>query len=392
MSRFLSTIQPVPAGFEHFRPSKRNLQARPVVVYLDDTAPLAEVVPAWQARMQGIVCVPGAHWSTRQLAPLLWQMSVPAAQQDTLATLALPLLECIDQAVGEHQRLVTVDDRVKRQQLELETLRQDYQRVTSRLQQQVADLSQAEARVRETNEALEQRVAQRTAELEQVNRELESFSYSVSHDLRAPLRAIVGFAQSLEEDIAARLDPLELQMLQRILANGFRMNQLIDDLLALSRATQQNLSRTGLDLSAMIGDIATRLLANAVKPVSVAIMPDLHANGDARLVNVLLENLLGNAIKFSREVAQPHIAFAAEQRDGETVFYLRDNGAGFDMQWSSRLFVAFQRLHKETEFEGTGIGLATVKRVILRHGGRVWAESEPGHGATFYFTLPDPAG
>lgn len=390
MNRFLSIAPTAPPGFELVEPSKRNLLARPVVVYLSDTAALAKVIPAWQTRMQGVICLSSDSWQCRQLGHLLWQLSVPPAQLGALTILAQPLLDCIDQAIGEHQMLVAADDHAKRQQLDLETLRQDYHRVTGRLQKQVQDLSQAEAAVREMNEALEQRVAQRTAELEQVNRELESFSYSVSHDLRAPLRAIVGFAQSLQEDLNPKLDSLELQMLQRILANGFRMNQLIDDLLALSRATQQNLSRTELDLSTMAGDIAARLLANASKPVTVAIMPGLRASGDARLVAVLLENLLGNAIKFSREVARPQITFAAEQHDGETVFYLRDNGAGFDMQWAHRLFTAFQRLHKETEFEGTGIGLATVKRVVLRHGGRVWAEAEPGKGATFYFTLPDP--
>lgn len=392
MNRFLSAIQPAPAGFGHGELSKRALLARPVVVYLTDVAALAAVLPAWESRMQGAICLPGNHWQSRRIGSWLWLLEVPPDQLDALTRLTQPLLDCIDQAADNHATLATTQDHNQRQQFDLETLRQDYQRVTSRLQQQVHDLSQAEAAVRETNERLEQRVAQRTAELEQLNRELESFSYSVSHDLRAPLRAIVGFAQSLQEDLGPKLDSLALQMLQRILSNGFRMNQLIDDLLALSRATQQTLSRTTLDLSGMVSDIADRLQANASKPVTVAIMPALQANGDARLVAVLLENLLGNAIKFSREVEHPQITFAAEQRDGETVFCLCDNGAGFDMQWAHRLFAPFQRLHKDTEFEGTGIGLATVKRVVLRHGCRVWANAEPGKGARFCFTLPDPAG
>lgn len=385
--RFVST-QPAPPGFVAFAPSKRTLLARPLVVYVGAISELANVLPDYVQRMQGVICLLGEQLEFQPLSAQLWRVQLPPEMLPTLQVVTQPLLVSIEHNVEMHERLVAAEHQVSRQQFELETLRQDYHRATTRLQQQLSDISQAEAAVRHSNEQLEQRVVQRTAQLEQLNRELESFSYSVSHDLRAPLRAIVGFTQNLQEDIGDKLDPLEQQMLRRILANGFRMNQLIDDLLTLARATQQPLQLSQLDLSRMALDIFERLCSGEACHATLQVQPGLHARGDARLISVVLENLLNNAIKFSRNRSDPQIRLTATENQGETVYQLQDNGAGFDMAWVNKLFNAFQRLHKETEFEGTGIGLATVKRVIVRHGGRIWADAAPDQGASFYFTLP----
>jgi PAS domain S-box-containing protein len=249
-------------------------------------------------------------------------------------------------------------------------------------------VEQQAAEIAALNAGLEQRVAERTAELEASNKELESFCYSVSHDLRAPLRSIDGFSIALLEDYADKLDEEGQDNLQRIRANSQRMGQLIDDLLNLSRLTRQEMSREPVDLSAM----AERLLAelrerDPGRAVTVAVEPGLSADADPRLMQVALGNLLSNAWKFTSRRAGASIQFGANSGNGPTVFYVRDNGAGFDMAYVDKLFGAFQRLHAATEFEGTGIGLATVQRVVRRHGGRVWADAAPDQGATFYFTL-----
>ena len=220
------------------------------------------------------------------------------------------------------------------------------------------------------------------------NKELETFSYSVSHDLRAPLRSIDGFSQALLEDCGANLDEQGRGYLQRIRANSQRMAQLIDDLLNLSRMTRCNIQREPVDLSALTHAIVGELWNTApTRPVDIVIAPGLIATGDARLLRVVLENLIGNAWKFTRKRSRARIEFGATVADSTPAYFVRDDGAGFDMAYAGKLFGAFQRLHDATEFEGTGIGLATVQRVVHKHGGRVWAESELERGATFYFTL-----
>ena len=237
-------------------------------------------------------------------------------------------------------------------------------------------------------QSLERRVAERTAQLANSNAELEAFSYSVSHDLRAPLRSIEGFSQALVEDYDAALDEQGRDYLQRVRNGAARMSELIDDLLALSRVSRSTMNREPVDLSALVTGVAQTLQERAPqRPVSIEIAPGLLAEGDARLLQIALENLLGNAWKFTRQQPQPRIEFGAMAQNGATVYFVRDNGAGFDMAHAGKLFGAFERLHADTDFEGTGIGLATVRRVIQRHGGKVWAEGEPGLGATFYFTL-----
>ena len=234
----------------------------------------------------------------------------------------------------------------------------------------------------------EQQLLQRSAELEAANKELESFSYSVSHDLRAPLRGIDGFSQALEEDYAAHLDANARNYLGRIRAGTQRMAMLIDDLLNLARVTRAEMHRETVDLTKMASDIARDLQrAEPNRQIALKIDDSLTANGDHRLVRVALQNLLDNAWKFTAKRADTRIELSALGSNGRRVYFVRDNGAGFDQAYAARLFGAFQRLHSMEEFPGTGIGLATVQRIIHRHGGKVWAEGAVNHGATVYFTL-----
>lgn len=236
---------------------------------------------------------------------------------------------------------------------------------------------------------LEQRMAERTSELEAANKELEAFSYSVSHDLRAPLRSIDGFGQALLEDCADRLDDQGRRYLERIRGATQRMGQLIDDLLRLSRATRVAMRREPVDLTHLARAVLAELhKAEPDRKVTSRIQDGIVADGDARLLRIVLENLLGNAWKFTRRAEDARIEMGAfRDSTGMRSFWVRDNGVGFDARYADKLFGAFQRLHAPAEFPGTGIGLATVQRIIHRHGGRVWAESEEGKGATFYFTL-----
>ena len=236
---------------------------------------------------------------------------------------------------------------------------------------------------------LERQVAERTAELAAANRELEAFSYSVSHDLRAPLRSIDGFSQAVLEDYADRLDDQGRDYLGRVRAATQHMGHLIDDLIKLARVARAEIKREVVDLSALAGEVLAALRKSEPgREVECRIEPGLTAKGDARLLRVVLDNLLGNAWKFTGRQPQPRIEFCATRgTDGEPAFFVRDNGAGFDMTYAGKLFGAFQRLHTLSEFPGTGVGLATVQRIVHRHGGRVWAEGAVGKGATFYFTL-----
>jgi signal transduction histidine kinase len=237
-------------------------------------------------------------------------------------------------------------------------------------------------------DSLELTVTERTRQLEAANRELEAFSYSVSHDLRAPLRSMEGFSQALIEDYAGQLDATAHDYLSRIKAANQRANGLIDGMLQLSRLTRNPLTLTVVDLSGLAQEVAAELGQTAPeRQVAWVIAPNLKMLGDAKLLRIMLANLLNNAWKFTRHTPRPQIEVGQVVIEGRPCFFVRDNGDGFDMRHSHRLFGAFQRLHATTEFEGSGIGLATVQRVINRHGGRVWAEGEKGRGATFYFSL-----
>lgn len=250
---------------------------------------------------------------------------------------------------------------------------------------EVAERQQAQEQAQALNQGLRQAVF----ELKAVNHELESFSYSVSHDLRAPLRSVDGFSQALLEDCSEQLDASGQNYLQRIRAATQRMGNLIDDLLTLSRVIRSDVRIESVNLSRLASHICAELQRTQLdRQIEFVIKPGLLASGDERLLQVVLENLLNNAVKFTSKHSQARIELGTiVQEDGSLVYFVRDDGVGFDMNYASKLFSPFQRLHGMQEFQGNGIGLATVQRVIRRHGGRVWAESAVESGATFYFTL-----
>lgn len=247
------------------------------------------------------------------------------------------------------------------------------------------------AKVAQGRTDLELRVELRTAELRAANRELEAFSYSVSHDLRAPLRAIAGFVQILEEDHAEKFDTEARRALDRVKVNARRMGQLIDDLLAFSQIGRSTMLRQSVDLTAIARAVAEEAIAAADKPIELTIEPLPLGYGESALLNQVFVNLVSNAVKFTARVSSPAITIGSKPDNGEVVYYVRDNGVGFDDRYAEKLFGVFQRLHRPDEFEGTGVGLAIVHRIISRHGGRVWAEGRMSAGATFYFTLPLPS-
>jgi light-regulated signal transduction histidine kinase (bacteriophytochrome) len=247
---------------------------------------------------------------------------------------------------------------------------------------------ESNARLMVLNETL--RHAKSAAEA--ANRELESFSYSVAHDLRAPLRGIDGFSQALLEDYHDKLDDDGRTYLKFVRESAQHMAQLIDDLLKLSRVTRSEFRQESSDLSSLARGVLAQLeRADPDRRVEMVVKDGVVVQGDSRLLKIVLENLLGNAWKFTGKRADARIEFGATVSDGQRVFFVRDNGAGFDQAYAEKLFGVFQRLHAATEFEGTGIGLATVQRIVSRHGGRIWAEGAVDNGATFYFTLTDGA-
>lgn len=234
----------------------------------------------------------------------------------------------------------------------------------------------------------EQMLRHYAGQLEAANSELDAFAYSVSHDLRAPLRSIQGFGQALIEDCGERLDELGREHLQRIRKATERMAALIDDLLELSRVTRVSLRSERVDLSGAAEAILAELAeGDPDRSVRVSVMPGAIATGDPRLLKVVLDNLLRNAWKYTRRKPDAHIEFGVSDEGPAPVYYVRDNGVGFDMAYVDKLFQPFQRLHSVAEFEGTGVGLASVQRIVTRHGGRVWAEGAEDQGATVYFTL-----
>ncbi|MCI0405374.1 MAG: PAS domain S-box protein, partial [candidate division Zixibacteria bacterium] len=249
----------------------------------------------------------------------------------------------------------------------------------------ITERKRVEREIEKLNESLRQHAAQ----LEAANKELEAFSYSVSHDLRAPLRSIDGFSQAVMEDSSEKLDEQGKDYLGRVRTACQRMAQLIDDLLNLSRVSRGEMRMEEVDLSGMAREIVSELQKQSPeRKVTFVIADNLTGKGDPRLLRVALENLLGNAWKYTAKHKAARIEFSARREpDGRTMFYVRDDGAGFDMAYAGKLFGAFQRLHGAAEFAGTGIGLATVQRIIHRHGGRVWAEGAVEQGATFCFTL-----
>jgi light-regulated signal transduction histidine kinase (bacteriophytochrome) len=253
----------------------------------------------------------------------------------------------------------------------------------------ISDRRESETKLRETAQSLEER----SAELESANRELESFAYSVSHDLRAPLRGIDGFSQALLEDYGDAVDERGKRYLRHVREAAQDMGDLIDDLLHLSRVTRGELHRATTDLSALVGNVIRSMAATAPhRDVEWDVQEGVSVYADERMLRIALENLIGNAWKFTSHRDNAKIRFYTEWHEDEVAHCIRDNGAGFDMDFVDKLFGPFQRLHSAEEFEGTGIGLATAQRIVHRHGGRIWAQGAVDQGATFTFTLADGDG
>ena len=270
---------------------------------------------------------------------------------------------------------------------ELGQLANAFNKMTESLKKTTASRDELGREVTERKRA-EEEVQKANIELAAVNKELEAFAYSVSHDLRAPLRSIDGFSQALMEDYPDKLDEQGKGYLQRVRSATQRMGVLIDDLLSLSRVTRSEMRRETVDLSALAQSIAEELQeTQPERQIDFVIVPGLTASGDSQLLHQLMENLLGNAWKFTGRHPKARIEFGITQVDGKDTFFICDDGVGFDMAYADKLFGVFQRLHSQEEFPGTGVGLATVQRIVHRHGGQVWAEGKVEEGATFYFTL-----
>jgi len=319
--------------------------------------------------------------AARDIAALLGMYFEELLPQEMLSSFAIFARECLSKALRQEYAVVAGDAKIPISISGTSFMangRNNLCLIVIDLRERKA----AEKKLLTAYEEVERRVYERT-------RELESFSYSLSHDLRAPLRAMNGFGQILLDDYMASLDPKGQDYLRRIIKGGVRIGELIDDMLSLAGISRQEMVRQHIDMSALADTVVEGLRqANPERRIEVVIGRQLVAHGDERLMRVALVNLLDNAWKYSSQTPNAHVEFGAEEKDGEEVFFVRDNGVGFDMRYYDRLFAVFQRLHVERDFPGTGIGLALVHRVIRRHGGRIWAHSEINKGATFYFTLP----
>ncbi len=292
---------------------------------------------------------------------------------------ARAILNILDDATEEKLRMADTQRAVINILDDFDIEKGNVERVNIELRSEIAERTRAEEALRHAN-----------ALVEAANRELEAFSYSVAHDLRAPLRSIDGFSQALLEDYCERLDEEGKSYLGRVRESAQHMAQLIDALLSLSRLSRAELNRTRVDLAAIARSVFLKLeRAQPARSVEFVANGEVIAMADARLIRIVIENILGNAWKFTSNRACARIEFGTTSQSPPTTYFIRDDGAGFDMAYAEKLFAVFQRLHTTREFEGTGIGLATVQRIIHRHGGRIWAEGAVGLGATFYFTLEE---
>jgi light-regulated signal transduction histidine kinase (bacteriophytochrome) len=300
------------------------------------------------------------------------------------------LLSTYETAVIKNHELKAVQDKLEALNEQLE---KKVEERTAALLAEIEERKKAEEEIKRLNDGLEQRVAMRTQELEAANRELEAFAYSVSHDLRAPLRAIDGFARILREEHASGLDAEGDRVVAVIGKNARRMGQLIDDILAFSRIGRQEMRCTIVPMHNIAQEVYDELKGvEGERTILFTLAPLPPAHGDPALIRQVLHNLLGNSIKYTRPREIAEVEVGCRCGDGEHVYFVRDNGVGFDMKYAGKLFGVFQRLHEVEEFEGTGVGLAIAQRIVLRHGGRIWGEGKEGEGAAFYFTLPPACG
>jgi len=302
-----------------------------------------------------------------------------AGERNRLDATQSAILNILEDATEEKLRLADTQRAALNILDDFDAEKTKVERINLELRNEVDERARAEESLRHAN-----------AMAEAANRELEAFSYSVAHDLRAPLRSIDGFSQALIEDYADKLDDAGRTHLGYVRESAQHMARLIDDLLSLSRVSRADLHHAWIDLADIARTAVARLRRDWPERCVELVMPaEIAVFADARFLAIVMENLLGNAWKFTRKRADARIEFGETSRDGRTVYFVRDNGAGFDMAYADKLFAVFQRLHTPSEFEGAGVGLATVQRIIARHAGRVWAEGEVGRGATFYFTLKE---
>jgi signal transduction histidine kinase len=335
-----------------------------------------------QAPVESTIDVPNGKWKLAVAPKHGWQPS-------PLLPLKYLMVVGVSGILALLAYLMLRQPEMLRQEVILRTA--DLEEANRLLEAEIRERRRAEEKVRCLNANLERRVIQRTAQLEGSNRELESFSYSVSHDLRAPLRNMEGFSRILAEEHAGQMDEGGRQCLERI-ENGIRRMKLhIDSLLQLAQLASGPLRVSTIDLSGMVREIAAEMAASEPgRRVAFLVADGVAARGDANLLRVALGHLLGNAWKFTETRSESRIEFGVSEAGGRRVFFVRDNGVGFDMRYADRLFGAFERLHRAEEYEGSGIGLATVQRIIRRHGGEIWADAEVDAGATFFFTLNVP--
>lgn len=302
-------------------------------------------------------------------------------------------LSGIDPAEPGKNRLVAPrghgDDELGLLTDKLNDILQNFQETLDERSLHEAELQKNQHTIHQLNQRLEERVRQRTSELEAANKEMEAFTYSVSHDLRAPLRTIAGFSDILQDEYGKQMDEQAHHYLDRVRKGTHRMETLINDLLKLSRSTRGEMHPTSIDMSALVEEILEELQQTTpLRQVSLQVTPNIRCLADKRFIRLVLENLLSNAWKYTSKQENAEIIFGKIMEDKREIFFVQDNGAGFDMHYADKLFTPFQRLHSTREFDGTGVGLATVQHIIHRHGGDVWATAEIDKGATFYFTLP----